>query len=121
MVSEVSQRPTYKYFVYITLGVVGISVMQKASDIVVDVTAGFLSDAEKELRAFARAVQELFGSGQIRQSIEDWIEELESMDWRCAESVPDWRGITIAAAVRLASRITYTGNFADGSKLERTH
>jgi len=95
--------------------------MQKASDIVVDVTAGFLSDAEKELRAFARAVQELFGSGQIRQSIEDWIEELESMDWRCAESVPDWRGITIAAAVRLASRITYTGNFADGSKLERTH
>jgi hypothetical protein len=80
--------------------------MQKAKDIVVDVTAGFLSDAEKELAAFARTVQELFGSGQVRQSIEDWIEELESMDWRCAESVPDWRGITIGAAARLASRIS---------------
>jgi hypothetical protein len=78
--------------------------MQKAKDVVVDVTAGFLSDAEKELAAFARAVQELCGAGQVRQSIEDWIEELESMDWRCEEAVPDWRGITIAAAVRLASR-----------------
>lgn len=95
--------------------------MQKANDLVVDVTAGFLSDAEKELAAFARAVRELFGSGQVRQSIEDWIEELESMDWWCAESVTDWRGITIASAVRLASRMGYTGNFAHGSRLERTH
>lgn len=121
MVSEVSPRPTYHYSAYITPGVEGISVMQQANDIVVDVAAGFLSDAEKELAAFARAVQELFGSRQVRQSIEDWIEELESMDWRCAESAPDWRGITIVAAVRLASRISHTGNFADGSKLERTH
>jgi len=80
--------------------------MQKAKDIGVNVPAGLVSDAEKELAAFARAVQELFGEGQVRQSIEDWIEELELMDWRCAESAPDWRGITIAATVRLASRIS---------------
>jgi len=45
--------------------------MQRAKDIVVDFTARFLSDAEKVLAGFARAVQKLFGSGQVRQSIED--------------------------------------------------
>ena len=63
------------------------------------------SDAEKELAAFARAVQELFGPEQARQAIEDWMEELESVDWRSQKTVRDWRGLTTAAAVRLASRV----------------
>ena len=61
--------------------------------------------AERELAAFARAVQALFGPEQARQAIEDWMEELESMDWRSQETVRDWRGLTIAAAARLARRI----------------
>lgn len=60
--------------------------------------------AERELAAFARAVQELFGPEQARQAIEDWIEKLELTDCRIPEAVRDWRGLTIAAAVRLASR-----------------
>ena len=63
------------------------------------------SDAERELTAFTRAVQELFGSEQARQSIEDWMEELESMDWLGQKPARDWRGLTIAAAVHLASRV----------------
>jgi hypothetical protein len=61
--------------------------------------------AERELSAFARAVEELFGPEQARQSIEDWMEELESMDWRTQKGVRDWRRLTIAAAARLASRV----------------
>jgi hypothetical protein len=34
--------------------------------------------AERELSAFARAVEGLFGPEQAQQSIEDWMEELES-------------------------------------------
>lgn len=63
------------------------------------------SDAEKELAAFARAVQELFGPEQARQAIEDWMEELQSIDWRGQETARDCRGLTIAAAVRLARRV----------------
>ena len=63
------------------------------------------ASAETELAAYARAVQELFGPEQAQQAIEDWMEELESMDWRSQETVPDWRGLTIAAAVRLARRV----------------
>jgi hypothetical protein len=63
------------------------------------------SCAERELAAFARAVEELFGPEQARLSIEDWMEELESMDWRSQMTVGDLRGLTIAATVRLASRV----------------
>jgi len=61
--------------------------------------------AENELAAFAGAVQELFGAEQARQSIENWMEELGAMDWWSQGAMPDWRALTIAAAVRLASRV----------------
>jgi len=63
-----------------------------------------LNRAEKELAAFARAVSEMFGPEHVHQSVEDWIEELELMDWPQSNSVPDWRHVTVAAAARLASR-----------------
>jgi len=59
---------------------------------------------ERELSAFARAVEGLFGPEQAQQSIEDWMEELESRDWRSQDMVRDWRRLTIAAATRLARR-----------------
>jgi hypothetical protein len=64
-----------------------------------------LNLAERELAAFARAVSETFGPEHVRQSVEDWIEELELMDWPQARPVPDWRHVTVAAAARLASRV----------------
>src|ERR1700675_4714657 len=41
----------------------------------------FIVLAEKELSAFIRAVQKLFGAQQARKSALHWIEELELMDW----------------------------------------
>src|SRR5260370_40174595 len=62
----------------------------------------FLVLAEKELSAFIRAVQKLFGAEQARQSALDWIEELERMDWPSGESIPDWRQSAGVARARLA-------------------
>jgi len=45
----------------------------------------FIVLAEKEMSAFIRAVQKLFGAEQARKSALHWIEELELMDW------PSWR------------------------------
>jgi hypothetical protein len=64
-----------------------------------------LPRAEKELGAFARAVNKLFSSAHVGQSIEDWVEEFESIDWPSGAAIPDWRRVTIVAAARLASRL----------------
>ena len=61
----------------------------------------FLILAEKELSAFIRAVDQLFGAEQARQSALDWIEELGRMDWPSGESIPDWRRATVGASARL--------------------
>ena len=45
----------------------------------------FIVLAEKELSAFIRAVQKLFGAEQARKSALHWIEELELMDWPSGE------------------------------------
>jgi hypothetical protein len=79
--------------------------MQRAKEVVVDIITGLLPGAEKELAAYVGAVQELLGSEQAGQSIEDWMEELQSTDWANPAAIADWRAITMAAAVRLASRV----------------
>ena len=68
----------------------------------IQLTNDFLVLAEKELSAFIRAVQKLFGAEQARQSALHWIEELELMDWPPGESIPDWRRATVVASARLA-------------------
>ena len=68
----------------------------------IQLTNDFLVLAEKELSAFIRAVQKLFGAEQARQSALHWIEELELMDWPSGESIPDWRRATVVASARLA-------------------
>src|SRR5579859_88897 len=66
-------------------------------------TSGFLIMAEKELWAFIRAVDTLFGAEQARQSALDWIEEVGRMDWPAGESIPDWRRVTVEASARLGA------------------
>jgi hypothetical protein len=66
-------------------------------------TSSFLILAEKELSAFIRAVDELFGAEQARQSAIDWIEELGRMDWPSGVSIPDWRQATVGASARLGA------------------
>src|SRR5260370_42517075 len=68
----------------------------------IQLTNDFLVLAEKELSAFIREVQKLFGAEQARQSALHWIEELELMDWPPGESIPDWRRATVVASARLA-------------------
>src|SRR6266853_3644498 len=62
----------------------------------------FIVLAEKELSAFIRAVQKLFGAEQARKSALHWIEELGRMDWPSGDSIPDWRQVTVVASARLA-------------------
>ena len=66
--------------------------------------ADLLNSAEKELAAFARAVCEMLGPDHGRRSVQDWIEELELLDWPQDKHAPNWRHVTVAAASRLASR-----------------
>jgi hypothetical protein len=81
-----------------------ISIHGKTDDRL-EISDRLLPRAEGELGAFARAVNELFGSAHAGQSIEDWVEEFESMDWPAGSTIPDWRRVTIVAAARLASRV----------------
>jgi hypothetical protein len=64
--------------------------------------------AERELRAFVRAVTELFGSEQARLSAADWLDEFESAN--VPGTSRDWRPVTTAAASRLASRVNQGAN-----------
>jgi len=90
--------------------------MQKTEQRCVELTTELLPGAEKELAAYASAVLELFGSGQARQSVEDWIKGLESMDLPTEGAIPDWRHLTIAAASRLAIRVQ-NSRFKNGAKV----
>lgn len=62
--------------------------------------------AERELASFIGAVKELFGPEQARLSAEDWLEEFELMESPSRRAGQDWRAVTVAAAIRLASRLT---------------
>jgi hypothetical protein len=62
--------------------------------------------AERELSAFIRAVDELFGAEQARLSTEGWLGELELRDVLPRATSRDWRAVTVAASARLANRGT---------------
>ena len=68
--------------------------------------AQLLASAEREVSAFVTAVNQLLGAKQGRKAANNWIEELERMDWPSGASVTDWRKVTIAAAARLVRRGT---------------
>jgi hypothetical protein len=58
--------------------------------------------AENELAAFMTAVAELHGPAQALHSAQDWLGELQSLN---NPSDCTFRSITIAAAIRLATRL----------------
>jgi hypothetical protein len=61
--------------------------------------------AERELGAFFAAVTELFGPEQATLSVEDWLEELQSLHTLPGLRNCDWREVTVAALTRLATRV----------------
>jgi hypothetical protein len=71
----------------------------------VEVIAEFMMTAEKELAAFHEAVFRRYGLKEARKAAQDWIEELETMDWPADWALPNWRHATIVAADCLAFRI----------------
>jgi|GEM_PF-5768039 hypothetical protein len=68
-------------------------------------TANLETSAHAELAAFVGAVSLLFGEEEARRSAEDWIGQLEWMDWPAEKPATDLRQLTIAAAASLASRM----------------
>ena len=62
--------------------------------------------AERELASFIGAVKKLFGPEQARLSADDWLEEFELMDSPSRRTSRDSRAVTVAAAARLAGRLT---------------
>jgi hypothetical protein len=71
----------------------------------VERVAELMTTAETELAAFYEAVSRRYGLKEARKSAQDWIEELETMEWPADRHLPNWRHVTIAAADCLALRI----------------
>jgi hypothetical protein len=65
----------------------------------------FLTTAKKELAAFYQTVCSLYGPKEAGMAAQDWIEQLETMDWPADGAAPNWRHVTIGAADCLAFRI----------------
>jgi hypothetical protein len=71
----------------------------------VERVAELMTTAETELAAFYEAVFRRYGPKEARKAAQNWIEELEMMDWPADWALPNWRHVTIAAADCLAFRI----------------
>ena len=65
-----------------------------------------MATAERELGAFLGAVTKLFGPEQANLSADDWLDELVLLDGSTGPTSRDWRRVTVAAAARLASRVS---------------
>src|SRR5579859_1163436 len=72
-----------------------------------------LNMAERELSAFFRAVETLFGLEEAKLAAEDWLEAAEQVPGPNQRTNHDWRTITIAASSRLAHRLADAHRNAD--------
>jgi hypothetical protein len=68
--------------------------------------ADLKASAERAVGAFIQVVTDSFGPDEARRAAEDWLQELESMDLARELTTCDWRVITIAAATRMAVRLS---------------
>jgi quinol monooxygenase YgiN len=112
VVSEVSRKPAYEYFV----SVVGINMISKPGGPLgvkgarssAEIDAELFNRAEKELAAFVAAVDTLHGEQQARAAADDWLLELTALKGPGKGGSPDLdlRSVTIRAARRLAQRLS---------------
>lgn len=61
--------------------------------------------AENELAALYSAVHQRFGFEQAQLVTQDWLSELQAMEWSPESLIPNWRQPTFAAMRRLRERI----------------
>jgi hypothetical protein len=66
--------------------------------------AAVTTTAEQELTAFFKAVMNLYGPELAELSADDWLNELLITE-ALPSSIRDWRGITLKASTRLATRV----------------
>jgi hypothetical protein len=66
--------------------------------------------AEREIGAFIKVVTDSLGVAEARLAAAEWLEELESADLTPDLHLLDLRAITIAAATRLAVRLSTTSS-----------
>ena len=71
----------------------------------VERVAELMTTAEMELAAFYAAVFRQYGLKEAKKAAQDWIEELETMDWPADRTLTNWHQVTIVAADCLAFRI----------------
>ena len=76
-----------------------------ARQVPIELVAELIMTAEIELAAFYEAVFRRYGPKEARMAAQDWIEEVETMDWPADGALPHWRYVTIVAADCFASRI----------------
>jgi hypothetical protein len=72
--------------------------------VAVDRTECYLACAERELGAFMSAVSDMFGMDHARRAAHDWLDEFEKSG-KLPETERDFETVTIAAAVRVATRM----------------
>jgi hypothetical protein len=61
--------------------------------------------AERELSAFVKAIDLLFGKVESLRAAEYWLTLADSAEIPMTDRCPNWRGITVQAADRFASTI----------------
>lgn len=70
-------------------------------------------EAERELGAFMKAVNDSFGSQVALHAADAWLLEVESMGALPASSPDCWRSVTIAACARLAKYLITESGYTD--------
>jgi hypothetical protein len=61
-----------------------------------------IANAERELGAFLKAVQSLYGDATAARAAADWISILESAPVTAFRGLPNWRHVKVRASSRLA-------------------
>ena len=65
----------------------------------------WLTEPERELRAFIHAMASLVGPDAISPLTELWLDELACLDCTPGPQSPDWRLVSLAASMKLACRV----------------
>ena len=58
-----------------------MSLIVETQPVSVEMIVDLVLTAERELASFYEAIEKRYGAKEARKAAQDWIEELETMDW----------------------------------------
>ena len=67
--------------------------------------SGFISDPERELNRFIKAMTSLLGAGACESLTELWLNELACMECFPGTESFNWRSVSLSASVKLAGQL----------------